>query len=59
MNALLHFLDETRVTAREEANAILRGFRGALASLSPRDRANIANRSEEENIGHRRPTESD
>jgi hypothetical protein len=59
MNALLHLLDETRVSARDEARAILRTFRGALASMSPRDRANIAAQSEEENIGYRRPGESD
>jgi hypothetical protein len=33
-----------------EARAILRDFRGALASLSAADRANIAAQSEEENI---------
>lgn len=59
MNGPQNNLDATEVSPREEAREILSGFRSALASLSVRERADIATRSPEENVGQRKPTGSD
>jgi hypothetical protein len=53
MTLLEHVYAEARI-ARDEARAILRGFQGALASMSFRQRADIAARSEGETIGQDR-----
>jgi len=45
MNGPLNNIDAMEVSELEEARAIMRGFRGALASLPGRDRADIATES--------------
>jgi hypothetical protein len=52
MSPLAQRLPDPRDDARAEAHELLRGFRGALSSMSAAERAEIASRAEEETVGN-------